>query len=287
MSIEMVTARPSEVAVTGPVSTDATGQRRRGAIRWHGQLRAPVAALAGVGLLIGVWSALYAARLFPPVLFPSVPAIGRAGAAMWADGTLQADVLASMGRAVKGFAIGGVAGILVGTFTACTRIGQLILQPVLRLFAPIPTIALIPLAILWLGLGEASKLFMVALGVFVPVWINTHSGVSTTPRDYLQVTRCVGASRWQRLSRVILPEALPDIVIGLRVGTATAFVLIVVAELTGTTAGLGYRISQAQLFSQADRLLFCLVVLGILGAACDQFVARVSDPWTRWARAEQ
>lgn len=250
-------------------------------------LRTSLAAASGILLLVAAWSALYAAHLFPPVLFPSVAAIGKAGATMWSDGTLLADLGASLGRAAQGFVLGGVAGIVVGTFTACSRWGGLIVQPVLRLFAPVPTIALVPLAILWLGLGEGSKVFMVALGVFVPVWINCHSGASTTPRDYLQVSRCVGAGRWPTLWRVVLPEALPDIVTGLRVGGATAFVLIVVAEMTGTTWGLGYRISQAQLFSQADRLLFCLVVLGVVGAATDQLIARAAAPWIRWAETEQ
>lgn len=287
MSITVSRRHEPEAGTTASPDGRTTGPRRGRRAGWHGRLHAPIAALVGVLLLAGIWSALYAARLFPPVLFPSVPAIGHAGVTMWRQGTLQADVVASLSRALFGLMIGGVAGVAVGTFTACTRIGRFVLQPLLRLFAPIPTIALIPLAIMWLGLGEASKLFMVALGVFVPVWINTHSGVSTTPRDYLQVTRCVGASRWHTLSRVILPEALPDIVAGLRVGTATAFVLIVVAEMTGTTAGLGYRIYQAQLFSQADRLLFCLIVLALLGAGFDQLMVRASARWTTWAEAER
>ena len=262
--------------------TVRSSRSRRG-----GAAKSAVMALVGVGLLLTVWSALYATGWFPTILFPSVPQVGRAGVAMWNDGTLQADLLASLRRAGEGFVIGGVAGIAIGTLTARTRAGALVMQPVLRLFAPIPTIALVPLAILWLGLGEGSKVLMVSLGVFVPVWINSHSGISSTPRDYLKVARCVGAGRWQTLSQVVLPEALPDIVTGLRIGTAMAFVLIVVAEMTGTTEGIGYRIAQAQLFSQADQLLFCLVVLGILGAAADQIVARVAAPWIAWAEAEQ
>lgn len=259
-------------------------RRRRG--RWGTTARTVGLAMLGVGLLLAVWSALYATGWFPRVLFPSVPEIARAGATMTSEGTLQTDLTASLGRVAEGFAVGGVGGIVVGTLTARTRFGELVVQPVLRLFAPIPTIALVPLAILWLGLGEGSKILMVSLGVFVPVWINSNSGIASTPRDYLKVTRCVGASRWQTLIRVVLPEALPDIVTGLRVGTAMAFVLIVVAEMTGTTEGIGYRIAQAQLFSQADRLLFLLVVLGMLGAAADQLVARLAAPWIAWAEAE-
>jgi len=202
-------------------------------------------------------------------------------------GDLIPDVSASMSRAVAGFAIGADAGFLIAVLTATTAAGRAILQPVLRLFAPIPTIGLVPLAILWFGLGEESKVSVIALGVFVPVWINSHAGLSTTPADFLQAARCLGASRWHTLTRIVIPEAAPDVVAGLRVGAAMAFVLIVVAEMTGTTHGLGYRIYQSQLFSQADRLIFCLVVLGLLGAVVDQLLARLTAPVTRWAAQER
>ena len=157
----------------------------------------------------------------------------------------------------------------------------------LRLFAPIPTIGLVPLAILWFGLGEGSKVTVVALGVFVPVWISSHAGLSSTPADFLQAARCLGANRWLTLWRIVIPEAAPDVVAGLRVGAAMAFVLIVVAEMTGTTNGLGYRIYQAQLFSQADQLIFCLVLLGVLGAVSDQLIAKATRPLTRWSVQER
>lgn len=144
-----------------------------------------------------------------------------------------------------------------------------------------------PLAILWFGLGENSKTLVIALGVFVPVWINSHAGLASTPADYLKAARCLGAGRWQTLRKVVLPEAAPDIASGLRVGAAMAFVLIVVAEMTGTTAGIGYRIYQAQLFSQADRLIFCLIILGVVGALCDVAVSSATAPFTRWAKEER
>ncbi|MCA4724311.1 ABC transporter permease [Mycolicibacterium fortuitum] len=243
--------------------------------------------LAGLGITAALWSAIVATGRFPRQLFPSVPEILAAGQTLWTEGLLAADVSASLSRAAVGFAIGAVAGIAVAVLTATTRAGRSLLQPVLRVFSPIPTIGLVPLAILWFGLGENSKILVIALGVFVPVWINSHSGLASTPVDYLKAARCLGAGRWQTLSRVVLPEAAPDIASGLRVGAAMAFVLIVVAEMTGTTMGVGYRISQAQLFSQADRLIFCLIVLGIIGALCDQLVASVTSPFTRWAHEER
>jgi sulfonate transport system permease protein len=243
-------------------------------------------ALAGIGLLLGAWSLIYAAGWFPKDLFPSVPAILRAGSQLWQQGLLLPDLLDSLRRALVGFAFGTVAGLTVALVTATTRPGRLIVQPVLRVLAPVPTIGLVPLAILWFGIGETSKEIVVALGVFVPVWINSHAGLATTPVDYLQVSSCLGAGRLLTLRRVVLPEALPDIVAGMRVGAAMSFVVIVVAEMTGTTNGLGYRISQAELFSQADRLIFCLATLGILGAICDQTIAFSARRFTSWASEE-
>ncbi len=243
-------------------------------------------AILGVALLLGVWTLVRAAGMFPGNLFPSVPDIVRAGHEMWDDGLLRADILESLQRALVGFAVGAGAGVAVALVTATTRAGQFAVQPVLRLLAPIPTVGLVPLTILWFGIGATSKYVVVALGVFVPVWINSHAGLATTPSDYLQVSKCLGASRILVLRKVVLPEALPDIVAGLRVGAATAYVLIVVAETTGTTNGLGYRISQAQLFSQADRLIFSLVTLGILGALCDRAIVLAARPAIRWAEEE-
>jgi NitT/TauT family transport system permease protein/sulfonate transport system permease protein len=243
--------------------------------------------IAGLVLAAAVWSLVVATGRFPRQLFPSVPEILAAGHTLWSDGLLADDIGASLRRAAVGFAIGAVAGIVVAVLTATTAAGRNVLQPVLRVFSPIPTIGLVPLAILWFGLGENSKTLVIALGVFVPVWISSHGGLASTPSDYLMAARCLGARRWQTLRKIVLPEAAPDIASGLRVGAAMSFVLIVVAEMTGTTSGIGYRISQAQLFSQADRLIFCLIVLGLVGALCDLLINAITAPFTRWAQQER
>jgi sulfonate transport system permease protein len=243
--------------------------------------------IAGLVLAAAVWSLVVATGRFPRQLFPSVPEILAAGHTLWSDGMLADDIGASLRRAAVGFAIGAVAGVVVAVLTATTAAGRNVLQPVLRVFSPIPTIGLVPLAILWFGLGENSKTLVIALGVFVPVWISSHGGLASTPSDYMMAARCLGARRWQTLRKIVLPEAAPDIASGLRVGAAMSFVLIVVAEMTGTTSGIGYRISQAQLFSQADRLIFCLIVLGLVGALCDLLINAITAPFTRWAQQER
>lgn len=274
---------PSSTAPPDPAPRSAG----RTVSRWIARWQALGWTVAGLALAAMVWSLVVASGQFPRELFPSVPEIFRAGYSLAAEGLLAEDIVASLRRAFAGFGLGAVAGIAAAVVTANTAAGRNLLQPVLRLLSPIPTIGLVPLAILWFGLGESSKTLVIALGVFVPVWINSHAGLASTPADYLRAARCLGAGRWQTLTRIVLPEATPDIVSGLRVGAAMAFVLIVVAEMTGTTAGLGYRIYQAQLFSQADRLIACLIVLGIIGALCDLVIASGTAPVTRWARKEQ
>ena len=245
------------------------------------------APLVGVLLAAATWSAVAATGWFPAQLFPDVVQIARAGAKLWSTGVLLPDLAASLTRGLLGLLLGSTVGVLVAGLTAATSPGRRLLQPVLRLVAPVPTIGLVPLAILWFGLGESSKITVIGLGVFVPVWINSHTGFTSTPADYLRAARCLGAGRAQILGRVVLPEAAPDVVAGIRVGVAMSFVLLVVAEMTGTTAGLGYRIYQAQLFSQADRLILCLALLGLLGALCDLLVTRASAPLIRWAEEER
>lgn len=238
---------------------------------------------ASVAAMIGVWALIVRAGWFSRAVLPSPLEVGEAGWEMAKEGTLASDTLASLRRAAIGFAIGSLAAIAVGCLTGRSRVARIMLEPTLRLLSPVPTIALVPLAVLWFGLGEGSKVFLVALGVFFPVWIATHNGIATTPADYLKVGRCLGAGRMEMLFRVILPEALPDIVAGLRVGIAISFILIVAAEMSGTTVGLGYRLQEAATFSQPDRLIFCLGMLGLLGALCDRALALGSRRFVSWS----
>lgn len=282
----MTTSVGTKTAPDPPATSKRNASRPHHTPAWIARAKALAWTIAGLGLAALVWSLVAASGQFPDELFPALPEIGRAGYAMWLDSLLADDILASLRRAATGFVIGALAGIAAAVLTANTATGRRLLQPVLRLLSPIPTIGLVPLAILWFGLGEDSKALVIALGVFVPVWINSHTGLSGTPQDYLEAARCLGAGRRQTLLEIVLPEAAPDIVSGLRVGAAMSFVLIVVAEMTGTTEGIGYRIYQSQMFSQADRVIACLIVLGIIGAVCDLAIATLTKPLTTWSEKE-
>jgi len=243
--------------------------------------------LASVTLTVAIWWTIANAEVFPPQVLPSPPAVWAALVAMATDGPLLTDLYWSARRAVSGFVLGSTLAILFGVLTARSRTANTLLEGTFQLIRPIPAIALVPLAIMWFGIDEGSKLFLVTVGVFFPVWITAHSGVSGVRTDYVDVARCLSASRRQTLLEVILPAALPVIMAGLRVGIATAFILIVAAEMTGATAGLGFRLDQARLFSQADSLFVALLMLGLLGAVADQLFSRLIAPMTKWSSQQR
>lgn len=250
----------------------------------HGRhLLVIVPLLSLVGVVAG-WDVLVRAEVFSPSLLPAPGEVAHAASQMYAEGTLLDDATASFRRALSGFLVGSALAIVVGTLTGRSRTARVLLEPTIQVIRPIPAIALVPLAILWFGIGEESKLFLTSLGVFFPVWVNTHAGISSTRDDYLRVAACLGAPRHQVFTSVVLPAALPFILSGLRQGIAMSLILIVASEQAGVTEGLGFRLDQARLFSQPDRLFACLVALGVVGALADQLFHRGTRRLVRWSK---
>ncbi|BBY44272.1 ABC transporter permease [Mycolicibacterium celeriflavum] len=266
--------------------------RATGTPRTAGVSRPPrgyfFAFLAGLSLLgvVALWALLARLQIFSPSLLPSPGDVVAATREMYAQGTLIADAAASFRRALSGFLLGSTLAIVAGSLTGRSRVARVLLEPTIQVVRPIPAIALVPLAILWFGIGEESKLFLTTLGVFFPVWVNTHAGISSTRDDYLRVAACLGAPRRQVFTYVVLPAALPFILTGLRQGIAMSLILIVASEQAGVTEGLGFRLDQSRLFSQPDRLFACLIALGVVGALADQLFHRGTRRFVRWAREQ-
>lgn len=141
-----------------------------------------------------------------------------------------------------------------------------------------------PLAIVWLGIGEQSKYFVVSYGVLLAVWMNTHHGVENIPTVYVRAAQSLGASRFRIFREVVLPAASPHIVSGLRIGSAVAFLSLVAAELTGASSGIGYRLQEARQFLATDRMFVGLVLLGLLGASLDLFFVLLSRKLLHWVK---
>lgn len=239
-------------------------------------------ALLSIVGVVAVWWAITASNLVNQDLFPSPPSVWAAAVELWQDGLLQSDLKTSLARAAVGFVIGAGSGIVIGLLTARTRIFNFALNPLLTLLRPIPAIALVPLAIVWFGIGEGSKYFVIAYTVFLAVWLNTHHGTASVAETYIRASRSLGARTMREFFEVVIPAAAPHIVAGLRMGAALAFLSLVAAELTGASAGIGYRIQEARQFIRTDRMFVGLIELGILGATLDYIFMTISRRVIHW-----
>lgn len=248
-------------------------------IRMLGRIGRVPLALAGAVLL---WWGASALPGVNPIFLPSPPLVAAAFRELLADGTLLSDLRISLGRAAIGFSIGAVLGVLVGLLTARTRLVGHAVTPMLMLLRPIPAIALVPLAIVWFGIGEGSKHFVIAYTVFLAVWLGTHHGAASVAGTYIRASRSLGAGHLREFFEVVVPAAAPHIVAGLRMGAALAFLSLVAAELTGASSGIGFRIQEARQFMQTDVMFVNLILLGVLGATLDAVFVAISRRLVHW-----
>ena len=202
-------------------------------------------------------------------LFPPPTAWAYALAEMAGSGELARDISTSLWRVAAGLVIGSAAGILAGLATGRIRAVSSALSPVLNILRSFPPVAIIPLVIVWFGIGEVAKLFSISFAVFFPVWIGSHTGASSVPESYLRAAKSLSCTAARKFAKVIFPASLPFVVTGVRIGIAVAFIMVFVSELAGASAGLGYQISVSHLAYRIDRMIAALVVLGTLGAFTD------------------
>jgi len=238
-------------------------------------------ALSVTGIIV-VWWAVAATGIINENFFPSPGAVWLAAVELYQDGILIGDLQVSIGRAAIGFVIGSTLGILIGLLTARTKFFAFALGPFLTLLRPIPAIALVPIAIVWFGIGEGSKYFVISYTVFLAVWLNTHHGAAHVAQTYIRAARSLGAHRTREFFEVIVPAAAPHIVVGLRLGAALAFLSLVAAELSGASEGIGFRLQDARQYIRTDRMFVGLIELGILGALLDQFFVYVGNRLVHW-----
>ena len=270
------------VKVPGRV-TDSDRKRPTGLRRWLlSGLKFIVQWGPSIALLLVIWELIVRSGAVSRRLFPSPRDTFEAGLDLLEAGVLFTDFRYSLTRSVVGFVLGGVAGVLAGLLTGRLKPVEFILSPMIMLFRPIPAIALVPVATVWFGIGESAKYFVIAYSVFLAVWLNVHAGASSVSETHLRVARSLGASRTRTFREVVVPAAAPDIVNGLRYGSAVAFIVLIAAELAGARAGMGYRIQISAEFLQTDRIFFGLVQLGVLGAILDAMFVLTSKRLIHW-----
>lgn len=203
----------------------------------------------------------------------------------WAlSGELPQDALTSLMRIAGGFAIGAGLALPLGLVMGARPLAYQLLNPVLQLLRPIPPIAYIPLAILWFGLGNPPAFFLISLGAFFPVLMNTIAGVRSVDAIYLRAARNLGAGEWTLFRRVMVPAAMPYILTGVRVGIGVAFIVVIVAEMIAVNSGLGYRILEAREYFWSDKVIAGMVTIGLCGLGIDLGMSRLNGWLLRWHR---
>lgn len=240
--------------------------------------RNAVLGLIGTGAFFAAWEAISRSGLVNTIMLPAPSLIARSGFDLLADGELVRHFLASAGRALAGYGIGAVLAIFLGIGMA--RLDWLygLANPLVQMFRAVPSLAFVPLAIFWFGIGEGSKIFLIAFGVFFPVWVNTFIGVRDVNPTLVRAAASLGARGWRMLAFVILPGALPFILAGLKISLSVAMVLVVAAELAGAMAGVGYLIQVSQQVFRVDHMFVGLITLGLMGYGADLLFERA----VRW-----
>ena len=251
-------------------------------------------------LVLFAWEMCSRAGLFSPVVLPAPSAVaakwwayllpvqpqepGQGYLAWLLSGELPHDAWSSMYRVVAGFVIGAVLALPLGLLMGASRRIYAIFNPLLQILRPIPPIAYIPLAILWFGLGNPPSFFLIAIGAFFPVLMNTIAGVRHVDGIYLRAARNLGVSQWTMFTRVILPASTPYILAGVRIGIGTAFIVVIVSEMIAVNDGLGFRILEAREFLWSDKIMAGMITIGLLGLAIDTAVSRLNNHLLRWHR---
>ncbi len=232
--------------------------------------------------LLAIWELICQSGVVSSLFLPAPTSIISALLQMIADGEIGVSLAASLYRILAGFFIGSLVGLAVGLVTGTSALMDKIGTPIVNAIYPIPKIALLPLFILWLGIGELSKVTIIALGVFFPVAMNTYSGVKNVDTLLLKVAASFNASWWMTMKSVVLPNALPMIFAGLRLAAGTSLLLLVAAEMIAAQVGIGALILHYGDLMITDRLMAGVIVLSLLGLVFNlilQFLERKAIPW--------
>jgi NitT/TauT family transport system permease protein len=230
------------------------------------------------------WFVLSGTGAVDPLFLPTPASVARAGADLWSSGLLAQDVSATMTRVGIGFGlvvlISVPLGLAMGTFPSI----RALFEPMIGLVRYMPATAFIPLLIIWMGLGESSKITLLLIGTVFFNTLMSADAAALVPRELIDASYTLGASRFTVVRKVVLPHSLPGLIDAMRVNIAATFNLVVVAELIAAQSGLGFRITKAQRFLQVDKIFFVLIVIGLIGVTIDLSFRGLRNLVAPWAR---
>ncbi|MFC0032816.1 ABC transporter permease [Micromonospora chaiyaphumensis] len=268
---------PAPVVPVGP----APRRRRDGAARRWRRLVSPVVLVVG-------WEAAARAGLLSPEKLPAPSAVLATGWRLARDGTLAVHLVDSLTRAALGLLIGGGLALVLGAAAGLLRLGDDLVDPPVQMARMLPHLGLVPLLIVWVGIGESLKITLVALGAFFPIYFNTYAGIRDIDERLVEAARTCGLGPAARLRHVVLPGALPALFLGLRLAIGAAWLSLVVGEQVNAQTGVGFLMMEAREFSQTDVVVLGLLIYALLGLLSDlalRYAERRTLTWRRGLRA--
>ena len=232
--------------------------------------------------LLWLWQLASSQGWLSTRVLPAPSEVIKAAWILSASGELWIHVKVSAARALAGLAIGGSLGLALGLLTGSVRFFEILLDSSIQMVRNIPALALIPLVILWFGIDETAKLFLIAVSVFFPIYLNTFHGIRNVDPGLIEMGRTYGLSRWELYRQIILPGALSSILVGLRFSLGLMWVILIVAETISAQAGIGYLTMNAREFLQTDVVLVGIFLYALLGKLADVFARGLESYWLRW-----
>jgi sulfonate transport system permease protein len=279
----------ADAAVTTPQAAAPSAAARGGLGRrlLHSKalprLISPVIVLAGWQFVSS--AGLVSADKLPPPTEVWSTAVSLVTTSSAAYGTLQGNMLISLERVAVGFACGAIVAIVLAVSAGLSRLGENAVDPLMQMLRTLPLFGLIPVFIVWFGIGELPKILLISIGVAIPLYLNTFSGIRNVDAKLAELGRVLHLSRRELLTQIVLPGALPQVLVGLRQSLGVGWLALVVAEQFNANAGLGYMISQATQFSRNDVIFVALLVYCVLGLLTDAVVRLVERRALSWRRS--
>ncbi|MFQ6227526.1 ABC transporter permease [Nocardia sp. NPDC002869] len=271
-------ARADSAPLASPARSARSGRR----VRLGPGRPIPFGFALGPVLLLAAWVIGSLSGALDAETLPAPWDVARTAGDLIADGTLQSNLLTSLQRATIGLVLGVSIGVVLALVSGLSRIGEALVDGPVQIKRSIPTLALIPLFIVWFGIGEEMKLIVITASVLVPVYINTHASLRGVDARYVELAQTVGLSRWGFIRRVALPGSLPGFFTGLRLAVTISWLALAVVEQVNATSGIGYLMTQARTYGQIDVIVVGLVIYGLLGLFGDLAVRALERRALAW-----
>ncbi|MEU4430109.1 ABC transporter permease [Nocardia rhamnosiphila] len=269
-------------ADSAPLAPSARSARSGRRVRLGPGRPIPFGFALGPVLLLAAWVIGSLSGALDAETLPAPWDVARTAGDLIAAGTLQSNLLTSLQRAAIALVLGVSIGVVLALVSGLSRIGEALVDGPVQIKRSIPTLALIPLFIVWFGIGEEMKLIVITASVLVPVYINTHASLRGVDARYVELAQTVGLSRWGFIRRVALPGSLPGFFTGLRLAVTISWLALVVVEQVNATSGIGYLMTQARTYGQIDVIVVGLVIYGLLGLFGDLAVRSLERRALAW-----